>query len=77
MRKLAIRLLTLTMYATAMVVAPLVSPVNAANTSSKEVKKHHKKPQRGPSLSSRAKPSDNPFPPMNEDPDRRVSGGGY
>jgi hypothetical protein len=77
MRKLAIRLLTLTIYATATVAAPVVSPVNAANNDGKEVKKHHKKPQGGPSLSSRAKPSDNPFPPMNEDPDRRVSGGGY
>jgi hypothetical protein len=76
MRKFAIRLLTLTMYATVVAAVPMISPVDAATSGSKEAKKHYKKPQRGPVISSKAKPSDNPFPPMDEDPDRKAGGGG-
>ena len=74
--KLAIRLLTL-MCAAAVVAVPMTSAVEAATTDSKTAKKHVKKPQRAPSVSSRARPSDNPFPPFDEDPDRKASGGGY
>jgi hypothetical protein len=55
----------------------MTSAVEAATTDSKTAKKHVKKPQRAPSVSSRARPSDNPFPPFDEDPDRKASGGGY
>ena len=73
--KLSVPLLALTLCAT-VVAAPFVPPVNATTSAGKEVKKHYKKPQRGPTISSKAKPSDNPFPPMDQDPDRKAGGGG-
>jgi hypothetical protein len=80
MRKFAIRLLTLSMYATALVVVPMVAPATAATDSSTEVKKHKKKIHRSPRVddarsSSQARPS--LFPSMYEDPDRKAAGGGY
>jgi hypothetical protein len=74
MGKSTIRLLALVIYAMPMVAAPAVPPANAATDSSKHSKKHAKKIQRGPAVQS-AK-SQNPFPPMDEDPDRRAGGGG-
>jgi hypothetical protein len=76
MRKLAIRLGTTTICATA-VLAVSMMPVDAAVSASSEAKKHHKRHPREPAISSKARPSDNPFPPMNEDPDRKAAGGGY
>ena len=76
MSKFAIRLLTLTMYATALVAAPMVTPARAAADSSKEIKKHKKKIHRSPGIDNARSPSANPFPPMDEDPDRKAGGGG-
>lgn len=74
MSRFAIRLLTLAMYATALVAVPMVTPANAATNGSKEIKKHKKMTQRSPAIHDRR--SDNPFPPMDEDPDRKAGGGG-
>lgn len=74
MRKFAIRLLTLAMYATPLAVVPMVTPVKAATNSSKEVKKKKKITQMSPGIRNRR--PDNPFPPMDEDPDRKAGGGG-
>ena len=76
MSKFAIRLLTLSMYATALVAAPMVTPAKAAADSSKEMKKHKKKIHRSPGIANARSPSANPFPPMDEDPDRKAGGGG-
>ena len=46
MSKFAIRLLTLAMYGTALVVVPMVTPAKAETSSSKHIKKHKK--QRSP-----------------------------
>jgi hypothetical protein len=43
MSKLAIRLLTLAMFATALVVVPMVTPAKAETGSTKHIKKHKKK----------------------------------
>lgn len=48
MSKFAIRLLTLAIYATALVVVPMVTPAKAATSSSKHIKKHKKKIQKSP-----------------------------
>jgi hypothetical protein len=74
MRKLAIRLLTLTIYCAPLIMIPVVSPANAATNGNKHMKKHAKV-QRAPVVQSGKSP--NPFPPMNEDPDRKAAGGGY
>jgi hypothetical protein len=74
MKTFATRLLILAMYATSLVVVPMVIPAQAATTSSKEVKKKKKMTQRSPAI--RDHRSDNPFPPMDEDPDRKAGGGG-
>ena len=74
MSKFAIRLLTLAMYATALVAVPMVAPAMAAEHS-KEMKKH-KKIHRSPGIANARSPSANPFPPMDEDPDRKAGGGG-
>src|SRR5579859_4629949 len=50
MSKLAIRLLTLAIYATAPVVVPVVTPAKAETSSSKHIKKH-KKIQKRPGFS--------------------------
>jgi hypothetical protein len=75
MTKFAIRLLALAMYATPLVVVPMVTPAKAVTNSSKEIKKKKKMTQVSPGIRNRS--PDNPFPPMGEDPDRRVGGGGY
>jgi len=49
MSKIAIRLLTLAMYATALVVVPMVTPANAETNSSRHIKKHKK--QKSPGFS--------------------------
>ena len=74
MKKFAIRVLTLAMFATPLLSIPLVSPAAAATDGSKHVKKHTGKVQRAPAVQS-AK-SQKPFPSLNEDPDRKA-GGGY
>ena len=76
MSKFAIRLLTLAMYATALVVVPLVTPAKAATNSSTEIKKKKKVAHRSPGIANTRSPSANPFPPMNDDPDRKAGGGG-
>ncbi|MGZ5871196.1 MAG: hypothetical protein ACXWKP_03685 [Bradyrhizobium sp.] len=72
MSKFAIRLLTLALYATALMVVPMVTPAKAAAESSKHVKK--KKPTGNSSSigypkSSNPAPSNNPY----DEPDRKVS----
>jgi hypothetical protein len=74
MSKFAIRLLTLTMYATAMVAVPMVTPAKAAAESSKQTKKKKKlsgSPGIGdPRSSGQARPNlSNPY----DEPDRKVS----
>ena len=75
MSKFAIRLLTLAVYATSLVAVPMVTPAGAAAESSKQIKKH-KKIHRSPGIANARSPSANPFPPMDEDPDRKAGGGG-
>lgn len=76
MSRFAIRLLTLAMYATALVAVPMVTPVWAAADSSKHMNKHKKKTHRSPGIANARSPSANPFPPMDQDPDRKAGGGG-
>jgi hypothetical protein len=75
MSKFAIGLLTLAVYATSLVAVPVVTPATAAAESSKQIKKH-KKIHRSPGIANARSPSANPFPPMDEDPDRMAGGGG-
>jgi hypothetical protein len=76
MSKSAIRLLTLAIYATALVAIPMVTPANAATNSSGGVEKNKKKIQR--SLGVSEPRSSNPAwpPPMYDDFDRKNGGGG-
>ena len=77
MTKIALRLLILSIFATSLLAAPLVTEVSAA-TSSKHIKKKrvrvmHQSPRvAGPS------PSANPYSTdrYGDDPDRRAGGGG-
>jgi hypothetical protein len=48
MSKFAIRLLTLAIFATMLVVVPMVTPAKAETSSSKHIKKHKTKIQRSP-----------------------------
>jgi len=74
MRKFAIRLLTLTMYATVLVAVPMVTPAAAATDGSTETKKKHQK--MNPKSSRIEAPSSHPFPRnMSEDPDRKLRAG--
>lgn len=75
MSKFAIGLLTLAVYATSLVAVRVVTPAKAAAESSKQIKKH-KKIHRSPGIANARSPSANPFPPMDEDPDRKAGGGG-
>jgi hypothetical protein len=75
MSKFAIGLLTLAMYATALVAVPMVTPAKAAADSSKEMKKN-KKIHRSPGIANARSPSAHPSPATNDDPDRKA-GGGY
>ncbi len=75
MAKIAIRLLVLSMFATSLLVTPIVAPANAATTSGKHVKKKvrvtHQSPRvAGPSTSSYPRNYDDDF-------DRKAAGGGY
>jgi hypothetical protein len=76
MRTLAIRFLALTICATPLVALAVVSPVNAATSDGKHVKKHAKKPQRSPVVNN-ARSSNPGYPSTSEDPDRKAAGGGY
>lgn len=80
MRKLAVRLLILSMFTTALLVGPVVTQVNAATHSSKEVKQKKRVVHRGPAVArTRAAPdpSANPFASKYEDDfDRKNAGGG-
>jgi hypothetical protein len=76
MKKFAIGLLTLVIYATAVVAVPVVSPANAVTDSSKHTKKHKKQAQQGPGV-SHAKSQNPGYPSIYEDPDRKAAGGGY
>ena len=51
MSKFAIRFLTLAIYATALVVVPMVTPAEAATNSTKEIRKNKKKAQKSLGLS--------------------------
>ena len=75
MSRFAMRLLILAMYATALGVVSVATPAGAVTNGSKEVQKHRKVTQRSHAIHDRR--SDNPFPPMYEDPDRKAAGGGY
>jgi hypothetical protein len=75
MRKFAMRLLTLAVYATASVAVPLVAPAMAATEGTHTKKKRQKiRP-----ASSTAAPRISNETPRNysDDPDRRPAGGGY
>ncbi|MGC1559764.1 MAG: hypothetical protein WA820_07955 [Bradyrhizobium sp.] len=75
MRKFAIRLLTLALYATASVAIPLVAPARAATEGTHTKKKHQKI---RPASSSTAPRISNETPRnYSDDPDRRAAGGGY
>ena len=74
MSKSVIRLLTLAIYATAPVVVPVVTPAKGATSSSGEIEK--KKNQKSPGVSDPRSSSPSWPPPMNDDPDRKASGGG-
>ena len=76
MRKFAIRLLTLAVYATALVVVPTVTPAKAATDSSKQMKKHKKKIHSSAGVAA-PKSSGSAWPSMYDDPDRKAAGGGY
>jgi hypothetical protein len=69
MRKFAIRLLTLAIYATALVAVPMVTPAKAAAESSKHVKKKriHNPTSFNQAPSNRTPPSNN----SNDDFDRK------
>ena len=72
MNKSVIRLLTLTISATALVAVPTVTPAKAAANGSQQVKKHksHKSPRvEAPKASNQAPYYANP----NDNPDRKVS----
>ncbi|MGA9089244.1 MAG: hypothetical protein WB420_09075 [Bradyrhizobium sp.] len=97
MSKLAIRLLTLAVYAAALAAVPAVAPAKAGASSSRHIKKHkrHKSPGFGdPWSAGRARAVARPSspagpvcpgiarsfdcktwpPPMEDDPDRKISG---
>ena len=76
MSKSAVGLLTLALYATALVVAPMVTPAKAATNGSGEIGKNKKKVQK--SLGVGDPRSSNPAwpPPMYDDFDRKNGGGG-
>jgi hypothetical protein len=80
MRKLAVRLLILSMFTAALLVGPVVTQVNAATDSSKEMKHKkrvvHRRPAVAPTRAARD-PNANPFASKYEDDfDRKNAGGG-
>jgi hypothetical protein len=76
MTEFAVRLLTLAIYAAALVVLPAITPANAASTQGKHARKHAKATQRAPAVRDASR---NPFTSnRGEDFDRKnTSGGGY
>lgn len=79
MSKFTIRLLMLGMYATALVVVPMVTPAKAATNSSREIKKKKRMTHRSPGIghTKSSDPSANPFSSnMYDDFDRKNAGGG-
>src|ERR1700747_1706790 len=90
--KIAILLLMLATYATALVVVPPVTPAKATTSNGKHLKKHKKQNRAGFSHPSQAWPGNRPSsqpvcpgnaraidcrvwpPPIEDDPDRKVSG---
>ncbi|HEY4738431.1 MAG TPA: hypothetical protein VIH63_13670 [Xanthobacteraceae bacterium] len=75
MSKSVIRLLTLAIYTTAPVVVPMVTPAKAATSSSGEMEKNEMN-QKSPGVSDPRSSSPSWPPPMNDDLDRKASGGG-
>jgi hypothetical protein len=76
MSKSAIRLLTLTIYATALLVVPMVTLAKAATNGSGEIEKNKKKIQKSAGVSDPRSSSPAWPPPMYDDFDRRNGGGG-
>jgi hypothetical protein len=73
MRKLAIRFLTLAIYATALVAVPAVTPAKAAADGSQEMKKHKKKTHKSLRIEAPKASNQAPYSNPNDDPDRKVS----
>jgi hypothetical protein len=76
MRKSAIGLLTLTIYATALVIVPAVPPAKAETNGSESVETNKKKIQENRSVSDRRSSSQAWPPPVDEDPDRKKASAG-
>ncbi len=99
MSKFAIRVLTLAIYATPLMVVPMVTPAEAAASGGRHIKKHKRNIHSGPGFgdpwsAGQARPVIRPSsqsggvcpgnargidcrtwpPPMEDDPDRKVSG---
>jgi len=94
MSRIAIQLLMLATYATALVVVPVVTPAKASMSNGRHLKKHKKPKRPGFSDPRRAWPGNRPSspadgvcpgnaraidcrvwpPPIEDDPDRKVSG---
>jgi len=74
--KSAIRLLTLSICVAALVAVPMVTSVKAAANNSWEIGKNRKKIQNGPGTSDPKSSSPAWPPPMYDDPDRKIGGGG-
>jgi hypothetical protein len=76
MIKFAVRLLTLAIYAAALVALPAITPANAVTSHGKHARKHARMVQRPPAVRDASK---NPFTSnYGEDFDRKnTSGGGY
>ena len=75
MKKLAARLLILSMFTTSLLVVPVVTPAEAATTSKHMKKKRVRVVHQSPKV---ANPSASPFGSRYEDdPDRKAAGGGY
>ena len=72
MSKFAIRLLTLAMYATALVVVPMATASAAADSKQMKKNSNKKKTLNSPSVHDPWSPNH-----ANEDPDRKPAGGGY
>ena len=74
MQRFTVRLLALSISAAAMIVVPMMSPVNAAANDSRE--KGNKKTQRSTGAGDRKSPDPSWPPPMYDDFDRRNTGRG-
>jgi hypothetical protein len=73
MSRFAIRLLTLTIFATAVAVVPMLTPAKAATSNTESKKKHKKMSPR--SSTFEAPRASTQYPPnMSDDPARKVGG---